>query len=416
MPCVASENSQETLRILVILQEPLTRETGAAIPYYHYMKAFAREGAVVDVLYVQQDGDDPNLEDVPEFCDRLMPVRVPRFTSWAGRARLLSNTVHLENFRAKRTASPTFFNAPELRRRVRELARTGEYDVVFVSTMLAWCGREFEDAVRVIMAMDGWTASFRDFRDHSKGFERLLWSIQVARMKRMEARLYPDYHLVVTNSEADTALIKEQNPGLNTLALPNGVDAEFFTPPGDVDREGTVVFVGDMSYPPNVHAVREFHARVWPIVTSKAPNACFKIVGRNPAPSVKAIAESDTTVRVTGGVPDVRPHLWNATAMAAPMVSGGGTKNKVLEGLAAGLPVVTTRLGARGFEEENVPGLFIREVDAGMAEALLSLLTDASHARQASEAAHHAAFTRLSWTPRFECLRDRVLKFVETRP
>ena len=119
----------------------------------------------------------------------------------------------------------------------------------------------------------------------------------------------------------------------------NGVDTDFFEP--NVDRaspfradEAPIVFTGAMNYWPNVDAVVWFADELMPEIRRRRPDVRFYVVGMNPAPEVKALAERHAYVTVTGKVDDVRPYLQHARVFVAPLRIARGIQNKVLEAMA----------------------------------------------------------------------------------
>src|SRR5690606_7643252 len=131
--------------------------------------------------------------------------------------------------------------------------------------------------------------------------------------------------------------------------VPNGIDAAWFSRPADRGpRAPDIVFTAVFDYPPNEEGALWFARECWPHVRSAVPGSRLLFVGANPVRRIRALAEDDPRVVVTGSVPDVRPYLWDARVAIAPLFTARGVQNKVLEALAAGLPVVTTPAVADG--------------------------------------------------------------------
>jgi sugar transferase (PEP-CTERM/EpsH1 system associated) len=146
--------------------------------------------------------------------------------------------------------------------------------------------------------------------------------------------------LVVNERERDALL--PIAPAARIITVPNGIDSGFFAPTAPPAPSAGVVFCGVMDYEPNVRGAVWLAREVWPHVRSQRPDARLIIVGSNPAHAVATLADDRGAITVTGGVDDVRPHLWQAAVAVAPLLVARGLQNKVLEGLAAGLPAVVT--------------------------------------------------------------------------
>jgi len=158
-----------------------------------------------------------------------------------------------------------------------------------------------------------------------------------------------DLHLVV--SERDRDVLLEYGARVPVVVIENGVPLEQFSLPveaaGAVTPRFRVVFTGAMDYHANIDAVTTFAREVWPEVHAAVPQLVFTIVGRKPSPAVSALSGREG-IEVTGMVPDVRPYYGEAVAAVIPLRVGGGTRIKILEAMAAGVPVVSTAVGAEG--------------------------------------------------------------------
>jgi sugar transferase (PEP-CTERM/EpsH1 system associated) len=214
-----------------------------------------------------------------------------------------------------------------------------------------------------------------------------------------------DVSIFVSDAEAD--LFRTRLPGdhTNVIAVPNGVDADYFSPnhhfPSPFrNGESPVVFVGAMDYWPNVDAVLWFKQAILPTVLQAVANARFYIVGAKPAPSVTRLAGTDTVV--TARVEDVRPYVANAAVVIAPMRIARGVQNKVLEGMALGKPVVTTSKGLEGIVAlPNREVLVADSADSFAGAVIRTLLTpnlamgDAARARVVADYSWDSAWERL---------------------
>lgn len=178
--------------------------------------------------------------------------------------------------------------------------------------------------------------------------------------------------------------------------VPNGVAL----PRAEVKREGprpTVIFSGVMAYRPNAEAVRWFAREVWPLVRAEVPAARFAIAGRGVTPEVARLAEGPG-VEVLGPVPDMTAALGEAWVAVAPMRSGAGIKNKVLEAWAAGTPVVMTRLAGNGLALDAEAEELVRDDPAEMARLLVRLLGDAGARARYGRAARALVASRHAWS------------------
>ncbi len=176
--------------------------------------------------------------------------------------------------------------------------------------------------------------------------------INLPLLKRYEHHYCQKFsHLVVTTAE-DQNQIRLLSGKDSVSVIPNGVDLEAF-PYRDQDPGGQrLVFIGAMDNLPNIDAVTFLAREIFPLVIAKYPEATLSLVGARPGPAVQALSELPNII-VTGKVPEMTPYLHDSTVCVVPMRTGYGIKNKTLEAMAAGIPVVASDRGLEGLEVDD---------------------------------------------------------------
>jgi glycosyltransferase involved in cell wall biosynthesis len=210
-------------------------------------------------------------------------------------------------------------------------------------------------------------------------------------------------HTVTSERERQKLLVRR--PDADIRVIPNGVDTSFFAAmkiteacrqTGQDDRKPSILFVGSMDYRANVDAVTWFSQTVWPEIARAHPNLHFTIVGRDPAPEVRALTSD--RIHVTGTVDDVRPFYASAVTAVVPIRFGSGTRLKILEAMAAGVPVVSTRLGVEGIEAEDDVHLLLAESGPEIAAAIARITSSADLRVRLSQAARALVSTVYDWS------------------
>jgi len=192
-------------------------------------------------------------------------------------------------------------------------------------------------------------------------------------LERAETQLLAACDVHTVTSEREHVRLQTRNPAAEIHVIPNGVDVQYFggqeIDPG-LSRTN-LLFSGSMDYSANVDAVVWFVNDIWPELSRQHPALSFAIVGRDPKPEVRALAAE--RVSVTGTVPDVRPYYSGALAAVVPLRFGSGTRLKILEAMAAGIPVISTKLGAEGLDLEDGTHLLVANSASEMTAAVSRL-------------------------------------------
>src|SRR5262249_10111970 len=151
----------------------------------------------------------------------------------------------------------------------------------------------------------------------------------------------------------------------------NGVDTSFFVPTGESRDPRRILFLGSLDWRPNLDAVRQLLDRIFPCVRALESLARLEIVGRHPPEWLRRRCAAEPGVGLEGVVADGRPHLPRGGMLVVPLRMGGGSRLKILEALACGVPVVSTVVGAEGLHLEPGRHLCVVPTINEMAAAIM---------------------------------------------
>ena len=173
------------------------------------------------------------------------------------------------------------------------------------------------------------------------------WRWEARKLSLAEQRYCPQFAVNLVVSPEDGAALSACAAGIVTRVVPNGVDTEFFVPRPDPGGK-TLLFCGGLDWYPNSDAMVYFFDAIWPRLTSVLPDVRVLVVGRRPPDWLRRLGDQDPRVQVTGFVDDVRPYFRAATAYICPIRVGGGTRLKILDALASGIPLIGTSFACSG--------------------------------------------------------------------
>jgi glycosyltransferase involved in cell wall biosynthesis len=250
--------------------------------------------------------------------------------------------------------------SPEIQAWVDEFVRSGKCDVITCehSVNEIYVRPEFKNSVKTIVdihsSVYGWIRDHLDMGASPNALRDRLYLNLL--LERYEKRYSGKFNYLVVTTEDDKQQFLKYRADAKIPVIPNGVDLELF-PYRNSNSEGhKLAFVGAMDASHNIDAVRFFALEVLPELQKTYPDTSFSIVGARPTPEVLALAETKGVI-VTGKVPSMAEYLHESTICVVPLRAGYGIKNKTLEAMAAGTPVVGSDRGLEGLavDTPNVP-------------------------------------------------------------
>jgi glycosyltransferase involved in cell wall biosynthesis len=234
--------------------------------------------------------------------------------------------------------------------------------------------------------------------DHAHGFiDKMFYRNQYRKVRRLEENLRDVYGHIVTVSENDKETLAAAYPRDDIVVVENGVAPAAYRAPASAGERVGIMFSGSLDWHANVDGLIWFMQEVFDHLRKKAPDASITIVGRRPHRTLKAALGDKPGINLQADVPEVQPFLWKARVMMVPLRIGGGSRLKILEAMAAGLPVVSTGKGAEGLAIRHNEHLIIEDDPVRFADALVQILVDDTLFNRLSTAGMELVKSRYSW-------------------
>jgi glycosyltransferase involved in cell wall biosynthesis len=233
---------------------------------------------------------------------------------------------------------------------------------------------------------------------HERGAQAMAHRAFQRFCRAAEEHWLPRFTYLLAASSADADQLQNISPRSHILVYPNSIP---LAPPALNRHEEAIVFSGNLEYHPNIAAVRFFYEKIWPALRERWPRLVWRLVGKNPE-AVAGITRSDQRIELTGPVQNAVAELSRAKVAIVPVLAGSGTRVKILEAWAAGLPVVSTRLGAEGLPACDGKHLLLADNAVSFQRAVSRLLWDpelCDRIGQAGRSLYECDFTwEAAWT------------------
>jgi sugar transferase (PEP-CTERM/EpsH1 system associated) len=373
---------------------PYPPDKGDKVRSFHLLQHLAERHEVHVGTFVDDPDDEQHLPALRRLVAGLHVERLnPRRARVASLAGLLSG----------RALSLHYYRSAGLARWVESTLVQQKIDaaVVFSSVMTQYV-QHHRDLPLLVDLVDVDSAKWAAYAPQHRWPMSWLYALEGRRLLVHERTIAVRARCAFLATEKEAELLCRLAPETagRVLAMNNGVDADYFSPdalrptPFDAD-ETPLVFTGAMDYWPNVDAVSWFVEDVLPLLRAAHPRLRLHIVGRSPAPAVRALAGD--SVSVSGTVPDVRPYLQHAAVVVAPLRLARGIQNKILEAMAMERPVVAAATCVEALHAEAGSEILPAGVAEDYVRAIDGLLQAPGRACAVGLAARRRVLESYSW-------------------
>lgn len=373
--------------LFVTHRVPYPPDKGDRIRNYHLLRFLAKSCRVHLAALADEPVSEETLGVLNALCERVEIVPL-------GSSRWLKAG---QSFLSGRTISEGAFRSGQLDQIIGYWIGDTHFQgaIASASSVAGYLQRKpLAGTPRIVDLVDVDSQKWLDYAAAFRAPKSWLYRIEGSRMRSLE-QSFGSWAALTLVSEAEVELFRPIAPAANMMAVTNGVDLEYFHPRHQ--KENGCVFVGALDYRPNIDAACWFVDTIWPALRERQPGCTLKLVGRKPASVVEKLVQFPG-VEVIGQVPDVRPYIYGAAVVLAPLRVARGLQNKVLEALAMGKPVVASPQALGGFgHREELPALCARNTEEWVAHISM-LLDDESERRQRGNAGRRYAETYHDWS------------------
>lgn len=285
-----------------------------------------------------------------------------------------------------------------------------KFDFIILENLLTLHGisliRKYDRSVGII-----YDAHNVDSHLAEKGVEKLEVEAQyLKKVQRTEASLHRKVNAIFACSEQDRiGFLEMNNNRVDTIVVPNGVIISKMNDTAvSEDYPEYILFCGALWTSANSEGLYWFYKKVWPLVKNIFPLLKLLVVGSGSLPGKYQDLIKDTSLVFTGSVDDVKPWYNKASVAVVPLLTGSGTRLKILEAMSLGLPVISTSKGAEGIDYTNGNNIIISDKEIDFADHLIILLKNKTKRLEIQQEARNLVKRRYDWN----LIGDSIAEFI----
>ncbi|AWX32851.1 glycosyltransferase [Methanosphaera sp. BMS] len=385
------------MRILVLCHDIPSMSVGATIPIHYMIKELSKVHQLDLISFNSHKYDIKALEG---YLNNYKSIDIKEYHSI--KDQLIYTTKNmLSSDNLKTRSILNYYYDKNMNRLIQENIQ--DHDLIIADLPMAFYVKNV-DKKKIVYAFDAVSDyNYQMYKKSDSLTSRIYWYLNYLKINNYE-KCYDKFdRCIVVNKKDKKLLEKKLNVQVEVVA--NGVDTEYFTN-NSSDENVRLVFLGDMSTPPNNDAVKYFTEEIYPLVLAEN-NIELYIVGRNPTEYVKGL--NNDNIIVTGSVDDVRDYLTKNAIFITPMISGTGIKNKILEAMSMQLAVISTSCGISGIDAINEIEYLCADNSMDFKDAIIKLCDDADYRHYLAKNARILVENKYSWNSSAEKI-NRIIE------
>jgi len=381
---------------------PFPLDKGDKLRAFNFIRELSKYYEIDLLSIVDEKVDDLSKEIVKKYVKKIYEIKFSRL-------KIIKN-LFLNLFNGKPFQN-AFVYDKSIKKQVENIIENGGYDYAICLMIRP---ADYLKGIRIRKMLDYQDALSIGFERRSKKsnfWGRFFYQTEANRLRKYEQKIFDEYDDKIIITAEDRQYINRDDKE-KIVVVPNGIDLAFFLPKNNVEKKIDLLFVGNMQYEPNVLCVKYIVQKILPIIQKSKSDVTLMIAGADPKNEVLELQREN--VIITGRLNDIREAYSQGKVFLAPMQTGTGLQNKLLEAMAMRLPVVSSELCNKAINaKENIEILIGRKPEE-YAQHCINLLNNSLLRDTISENALNFVKTNYSWGKNVSILKDLIDKFANT--
>lgn len=385
-------------KVLAILLSrfPYPLDKGDKLRAYNQIKYLSKDFKIHLICLSDERVNKEHIHNLEEYCDS---ITIYKISKWSIARNLLSSLINGRPFQVG-----YFYNAG-LRRKISDQLKQLGPDVLYCQlARMALYASDFLGH-KVLDYQDAFSLNYRRIASHATGLRKFFYSVESKRMARFERDIYSmfDYSTIISDTDKQAIGTKLEN----LHVIKNGIDTTKFKPHKSESKTSDILFVGNLSYLPNVEAVKHLVYKIVPLLIQLHPDIRVTIVGKSNKPEILAINHPNVIIR--GWVDDVVVEYQQAKLFVAPLFTGAGLQNKLLEAMSMKLASVSTDIVNHSLSALPGKQIMLANNESEFAEQISYLLKNEQLREEIGENARQFVEVTYNWELETNRLKELLL-------
>ena len=371
---------------------PNTSTSGGQTRWYNIIKYLSKNHEITLFSLIKDDSEKKFILDLTKYCKKIRVFRRPK-SPWTFRNLFLTALTWypllvIRNYSSKEKSA------------LKEELETEKYDLIHAETFYVMPHVPQTNVPSILVEQTIEYKVYKHYVDNEVfPLLRPIFMIDVLKLRFWERFYWKKTNRLVAVSAEDRKIMQKEIPRIDVDIIPNGVDATFFASKKVEKKTPPRVLYGvtNFEWLQNVEAVDVLIEKVWPKIHKKRKDAILWIVGRKIPERIVKLTGQRSDIEITESIEDARDAYLSSTVMVTPIRGSGGTRLKILEAMAAGLPVVSTTIGVAGLGLENGKQGIISDSMDGLADGAVKVIEDRDFAERIGKEAQRFVKDKYDW-------------------
>jgi len=391
------------VKVLIIAPRfPYPIEKGDKLRLYHQIRILAKSHSIHLVALSDIKVDKKDLEHLQLLVDKIHVFRFNKISIGLNNLFRVFSSLPLQVL---------YFYNKGIAKKIDQIIEQENPDVIYNQLIRTSEYSKNHKNFKVLDYMDAFSTGMRNRLDNSSIPFKWIYALEEKRLVKYEKEIYPffDQHSIISNQDRDRIVCKDKN---NIHVIPNGVDTDFFRS-SSPEKKYDVCFVGNMGYRPNIIAAEFFCKHILPGLVKVKADIKILLAGARPPARVKSLASKN--VHVSGWIEDIRTAYDESKVFVAPIFTGIGQQNKVLEAMSMEMPCVCSTTVNNPIGGKHQEHVLVTDSEEGYINAIMELLNNPELRIKLGKNSRQLVLVNYSWDSQVEKLNKLFEKKYESR-